>query len=118
MRLHWGIGQSFPKTKTCTINQQQNPTLLTQSLANGAASALNYLHFEIKTQIIRRNVKAENLLLNENFVCKLTDFGLSRVVDIGKNNQAKHMTMCGTPSWVAPEIFKGEAYNQKIDVYR
>ncbi|GMI03518.1 hypothetical protein TrVE_jg11870 [Triparma verrucosa] len=86
-------------------------------IANGAASALNYLHFENETQIIHRDVKAENLLLNEKFVCKLTDFGLSRVVDIGKNNQAKHMTMCGTPSWVAPEIFKGEAYNQKIDVY-
>ncbi|GMH66547.1 hypothetical protein TL16_g04456 [Triparma laevis f. inornata] len=82
-------------------------------IANGAASALNYLHFENETQIIHRDVKAENLLLTE----KLTDFGLSRVVDVGKNNQAKHMTMCGTPSWVAPEIFKGEAYNQKIDVY-
>lgn len=49
-------------------------------IANGAASALKYLHFDNETQIIHRDVKAENLLLNKNFVCKLTDFGLSRVV--------------------------------------
>ena len=115
------------------------------SIANGTATALRYLHFENGTQVIHRDVKvsqrslfmtsqlgstlnhchltlcstqAENLLLNKSFVAKLTDFGLSRMIDPGKNSKIKTMTMCGTPSWVAPEIFKGEPYNQRIDVYR
>ena len=61
--------------------------------------------------------RVQNLLLDSHFVCKLTDFGLSRIIDINHTHQNKHMTLCGTPSWVAPEIFRGEAYNHKIDVY-
>jgi len=103
---------------TMVSNKKVNVTWrLLWSIANGAAQALRYLHFETETQIIHRDVKAENMLLNKAFVCKLTDFGLSRIIDSGKNNQMKNMTMCGTPSWIAPEIFKGEAYNQRIDVY-
>ena len=88
------------------------------NITTGGAEALKYLHFDCETQIIHRDVKAENFLLDRKFVCKLTDFGLSRIIDAGMANQQKNMTMCGTPSWVAPEIFKGEAYNNKIDVYR
>mmetsp|Transcript_11483 Transcript_11483/g.23514 ORF Transcript_11483/g.23514 Transcript_11483/m.23514 type:complete len:429 (+) Transcript_11483:194-1480(+) len=86
-------------------------------ITSGGAEALKYLHYDCATQIIHRDVKAENLLLNKRFVCKLTDFGLSRVIEAGLDSQNKNMTMCGTPSWVAPEIFKGEPYNNKIDVY-
>ncbi|KAG6969601.1 hypothetical protein JG688_00005248 [Phytophthora aleatoria] len=55
----------------------------------------------------------ENLLITEDFRCKLSDFGLSRSLD--KNTNAQ--TMCGTPRWLAPEVFRGEDYSEKIDIY-
>ena len=60
-----------------------------------------------------RDLKAENLLLDEDFRCKLSDFGLSRVFD----HRGGAMTVCGTPCWVAPEIFRGEIYTEKVDIY-
>jgi len=82
------------------------------TIAKDCAEAVEYLH-SLRPQIIHRDLKAENLLLTSQFRCKLTDFGLSRVYEGRKSA----MTVCGTPCWVAPEIFRGEAYNEKIDVY-
>ena len=62
--------------------------------------------------MIHRDLKSENLLINEDFVGKVADFGLARFEDT-----ATTMTMCGTPSWVAPEVFRGESYSHKADVY-
>jgi serine/threonine protein kinase len=80
-------------------------------IACDAAEAVEYLH-GLTPQIIHRDLKAENLLLDENFRCKLSDFGLSRVFE-----KKGTMTICGTPSWVAPEIFRGERYTETVDVY-
>lgn len=58
-------------------------------------------------------VQGENLLITETFRCKLSDFGLSRSLNRNSNAQ----TMCGTPRWLAPEVFRGEDYSEKIDIY-
>lgn len=80
-------------------------------IAHDCADAMDYLH-TLSPKILHRDLKAENLLLDKQFNCKLTDFGLSR------GYEAKSvMTVCGTPCWVAPEIFKGEAYTEAVDVY-
>jgi|UPI00048F588D serine/threonine protein kinase len=81
------------------------------NIAVDAAEAVQYLH-NMTPQIIHRDLKAENLLLDADFRCKLSDFGLSRVFE-----KKGTMTICGTPSWVAPEIFRGEQYNETVDVY-
>lgn len=79
-------------------------------IALDAAKACEYLH-SLQPPIVHRDIKAENLLITDDFTCKLTDFGLSRAFD------ASTMTVCGTPSWVAPEIFRGEHYTLTVDLY-
>jgi len=80
-------------------------------IAHDSARACEYLH-NLSPKILHRDLKAENLLLDSSFNCKLTDFGLSR----GYETKSV-MTVCGTPCWVAPEIFKGEPYTEAVDVY-
>lgn len=83
-------------------------------IAKDAATACHYLH-TLEPQILHRDLKAENLLTDEKFRCRLSDFGLSRTVD--KSKKDAQMTFCGSPSWVAPEIFRGDKYTEKVDVY-
>ena len=83
-------------------------------IALGVAQALQYMHHEIEPQVIHRDVKADNLLLTEDFDIKLTDFGLSRSLEEKKPTQ---MTLCGSVLWVAPEIIRGDPYDNKVDTY-
>ena len=82
-------------------------------IVKDTADAMAYLHRRTPL-ILHRDLKAENLLLEKNLRCKLTDFGLSRTFDASKPCK---MTVCGTPSWVAPEVFRGDEYSEKVDVY-
>ena len=84
---------------------------LVLQIAADAAEAMTFLH-GLEPAIIHRDLKAENLLLDEDFRCKLADFGLARTI-----NKGKTMTICGTPSWIAPEVFTGEHYDATVDVY-
>ena len=77
-------------------------------LALGAARGMKYLHM---LGLIHRDLKSGNLLVNNEFVAKVADFGLSRMMD-------KTMTRgVGTPIYTAPETLKGSQYSQKADVY-
>ena len=72
--------------------------------------AIEHLH---KNNIIYRDLKPENILLDENGHIKLTDFGLSKIVnDINKD---RTYTICGTPEYVAPEVLTGKGYNKSVD---
>jgi serine/threonine protein kinase len=62
-----------------------------------ACQALKYLHSHC---IVHRDIKLENLLLDESGVLKIIDFGFSTIVPPGK----KIRVFCGTPSYMAPEI--------------
>ncbi|KAF0734082.1 hypothetical protein AeMF1_019817 [Aphanomyces euteiches] len=85
---------------------------LTLDIANDCAAACHYLH-SLNPIILHRDIKAENLLITELFRCKLSDFGLSRSLE----KDAIANTICGTPRWVAPEIYRGDVYSEKIDIY-
>ena len=74
-------------------------------------SALEYIH---SLGIAHRDLKPENLLLVENKIIKIIDFGLSNYFNGEKNLE----TPCGSPSYASPEIIKGEAYNGfSIDIW-
>ena len=74
-------------------------------------NALEYIH---SLGIAHRDLKPENLLLIENKIIKIIDFGLSNYF----NGEQNLETPCGSPSYASPEIIKGEAYNGfSIDIW-
>jgi serine/threonine protein kinase len=62
--------------------------------------------------IVHRDLKPSNLVVDENWNVKVADFGFARI----KEENAT-MTRCGTPCWTAPEIIRGEKYDERADVY-
>ncbi|CAN4118267.1 unnamed protein product [Withania somnifera] len=77
-------------------------------------SAVDYCH---SNGVYHRDLKLENLLLDENWDLKVTDFGLSAVNDQIRSDGLLH-TLCGTPAYVAPEILEKKGYNgSKVDIW-
>ncbi|KAH7834169.1 hypothetical protein Vadar_013340 [Vaccinium darrowii] len=77
-------------------------------------SALRYCH---SRGVFHRDLKLENLLLDENSDLKVTDFGISAVTDQIQPDGLLH-TFCGTPAYLAPEILARKGYDgPKVDIW-
>lgn len=74
---------------------------------------LSYLHSK---NILHRDIKGGNVLVNDDGVVKLADFGASKCMESSEEDRMENMTMCGTPYFMAPEVFK-ESYGTKADVW-
>ncbi|XP_050271300.1 G-type lectin S-receptor-like serine/threonine-protein kinase SD2-5 isoform X1 [Quercus robur] len=78
------------------------------------ARGLSYLHEECRQKIVHLDIKPHNILLDENFNAKVSDFGLSKLVD---HDQSQVVTnMRGTPGYMAPE-WLSSMITEKVDVY-
>uniref|UniRef100_A0A7S2W7P5 cGMP-dependent protein kinase n=1 Tax=Mucochytrium quahogii TaxID=96639 RepID=A0A7S2W7P5_9STRA len=72
------------------------------------ALVFEYLH---SRNVIYRDLKPENLLVAANGYLKLTDFGLSKVLQ----NERKTYTLCGTPCYAAPEVYNLSGHGKAVD---
>ncbi|KAJ2095233.1 kinase that interacts with cdc31p, partial [Coemansia sp. S100] len=84
----------------------------TSSIMYGVLLALEYLH---SSGIMHRDIKAANILVTDEGVVQLCDFGVARQV---MQASAKSYSFVGTPYWMAPEVIqKGQVYDFKADIW-
>ncbi|KAK8956644.1 Serine/threonine-protein kinase HT1 [Platanthera zijinensis] len=84
------------------------PSLL--RVAIDVSKGMNYLH---QNNIIHRDVKTANLLMDKNEVVKVADFGVARV----KTQSGVMTAETGTYRWMAPEVIEHKPYDHKADVF-
>jgi serine/threonine protein kinase len=73
--------------------------------------AIEFLH---KNKVIYRDIKPENIILDNKGYIKLTDFGLAKE---NVNEEIGTQTFCGTPEYLAPEIIRGDKYGKSVDIW-
>lgn len=84
-------------------------------IAVGAARGLAYLHEDCHPKIIHRDIKSENILLDDSFEAQVADFGLARLT----NDTSTHVStrVMGTFGYMAPEYASSGKLTDRSDVY-
>lgn len=98
----------FLKRKVGQLNWRDHKIYLAEDVAD----ALVYLH-SLTPKVIHRDLKSKNILLDDAFRAKLSDFGISRERSLEETMTAG----VGTIYWTAPEVLMGKKYTEKADIF-
>lgn len=82
------------------------------SIIKDVISSVYFLH-NMNPPIIHRDIKPENVLLTDNMMAKLTDFGWSNYIQ----EDVVRLTVCGTPIYLAPEIINEKGHDERVDIW-
>ncbi|XVE52212.1 hypothetical protein DITRI_Ditri02bG0104900 [Diplodiscus trichospermus] len=85
------------------------------NIALATAKGLAYLHEECEFKIVHCDVKPENVLLDDNFTAKVSDFGLAKLMS--REESLVYTTLRGTRGYLAPEWITNNPISEKSDVY-
>ncbi|CAK8534807.1 unnamed protein product [Lathyrus sativus] len=84
-------------------------------IALGAAEGLCYLHYDCKPQIIHRDIKSNNILLDQSFQAHVGDFGLAKLIDFSFSKSMS--AVAGSYGYIAPEYAYTMKVTEKCDIY-
>jgi serine/threonine protein kinase len=96
----WGIFPLIDSTKVCKQLIQ----------------LVNFLH-SCNPPVIYRDLKPDNIMIDQNGNVKLIDFGLSRFIDTSEKEVSQMTGGTGTYRYMAPEVVKYEPYDSRADIY-
>jgi eukaryotic-like serine/threonine-protein kinase len=110
----WLVMEYFPSRNLAELVSQTGPLAPRRAAELGAqaAAALDDAH---RVGVVHRDVKPANLLISDEGVAKITDFGVAR--GAGDVTLTGTGEMWGTPAYFAPEVARGEGPTQKADVW-
>lgn len=86
-------------------------------IALDAARGLEYIHEHTKDHYVHRDIKSSNILLDESFRAKISDFGLAKLVVKSTDAEASVTKVVGTFGYLAPEYLRDGLATTKNDVY-
>ncbi|XP_019180012.1 PREDICTED: G-type lectin S-receptor-like serine/threonine-protein kinase RKS1 [Ipomoea nil] len=101
----------FDQTRRMLLNWNKRLDIIL-----GIIRALVYLHHDSRLRIIHRDLKTNNILLDEDLMPKISDFGLARIVE-GKTIEANTKKIVGTYGYMPPEYALDGLFSIKSDVF-
>lgn len=96
------------------LTAAQLPGLREEQVQDIMAQVMDGLAFLHARRIVHRDMKASNILVTDDGVCKLADFGVAAQMT---SSISKRRTVVGSPYWMAPEVIQESAYDSSADVW-